>query len=219
MTDGPLTVTDAAIMAVVLGSAFLALLRGCVREALSVSAWVFSALFTYFTYLVVGNALRGVLGGGWIVHGVFVLALFAGLVVLFTLANQKILEKIQGDKIATWDQIAGFFFGLARGLLLIAILFRAYTLVIGEDTPPDWVADARLYPVVSATSSILKVVAPGPISDADTLDDIGTIVQEKMKKPPADEEKPEESDPEHDGYSEDERRAIDQLVRSKVDPP
>ncbi len=220
MSDAPLTFTDAIILGLVLGSAFLALLRGCVRETLSVSAWVLSALLTYALYLLVGPSLTWFITGDWFFHTFFVLALFSGLVVVFTLANRRILERVGGERVATWDQILGFCFGFARGLALVAILYQAHVLVFGEQETPPWFVEARLFPIVVGTSNALKVVLPGPITkgaapyrsgvpyNAPTLEQ---VIEEKSKDDGREEE-------DEAGYSKDERKAIDRLVRNRLDP-
>ncbi len=158
MTEAPLTITDAVILAILLGSAFLALMRGLLREALAVSAWLLSVMLTYAVYAVTGPWLRPAIGGSWIVHAILVLGFFIGLVVLFTLANRNIRNRLQGDSPATWDQVGGFLFGLGRGVLLVAVLFHAYVLTFGERLIPDWFVQARLFPVVTAASSVVKEV-------------------------------------------------------------
>ncbi len=216
MSDSPLTVTDAVILALVLASAFLALLRGCVRESLAVAAWVLSAFITYSIYYAGGATLTQLISGNWFIHTIVVLSIFAGLVSLFTIANHKILERIgNGDKVPTWDQIAGFCFGFLRGLALVAILFQVHVLVFGVKDTPQWFRDARLYPIVSGSANLLKVVLPGPITSVSAASTERKAPARPVKAPRTGEKTDQRED--GAGYSKDERTAIDRLVRNKLD--
>ncbi|MGF1455319.1 MAG: CvpA family protein [Alphaproteobacteria bacterium] len=217
MSETPLTVTDAFILALVLASAFLALLRGCVRESLAVAAWVLSAFITYSIYYAGGPALTQLFSGNWFVHTILVLGIFAGLVSLFTIANQKILERIgTGDKVPTWDQVAGFCFGFLRGLALVAILFQVHVLVFGAKETPSWFREARLFPIVAGTANILKVALPGPINKASAAQQSSTRTPARPARAPKTGD-PVGERPDGAGYSKDERTAIDRLVRNKLD--
>ncbi len=220
MSDTPLTFTDAIIMAVILASAFLALLRGCVRETLAVSAWVLSAFIAYAIYFAGGQTLTLWITGHWFIHTLFILVVFAGLVALFTMANRKILAQIgSGEKVPLWDQIAGFCFGFLRGLALVAILFQAHVLVYGPKETPRWLTEARLFPLVAATANVLKVALPGPITTPSAPEKSGrsaTVSERGQSKQTKTATGSDDKD--GTGYSKDERQAIDRLVRNKLDP-
>lgn len=211
MSDFPLTLGDTVILLVMLVSAFLALWRGVCRETLTLSAWVLSGLFTFVSYKLLSGPVSGVLGKGLLVHGLLALVLFGGSIYFFTLVNRKLLERVQTDeKIETWDQMLGFAFGLARGLLLFAIVVRAYTLIGTEKDVPQWIAKAQLYPLIEGTANTLNRVLPTSINKAHASDN-GSKVRKDQDPVPVG--KPTEGA----GYSNKDRQAIEQLVRNNLD--
>lgn len=215
MSDAPLTFTDALIMAAILGSAFLALLRGIVHETLSLSAWLFSAVMAYALYQLTGPLLGSSVGGNWLLHAVYAGLLFLGLVVVFTVANRRLLVRIKKDNVATWDQVGGFVFGLARGLLVIGVLYHAHLLLAGPKATPPWLREARLFPMIKATSNVLKVALPGTITNEQGARSGAAARVRPAPKPGTG---PDADKDQETGYSEDDRTAIDKLLRNRLDP-
>lgn len=209
MSDFPFTLGDTVIVLVMLVSAFLALARGICRETLTLSAWILSGLFTFITYKLLSGPVSYFLGKGLVVHGVLAACLFGGAIFFFTLVNRKILEKVQNDDgLEAWDQILGFMFGLVRGLLLFAIVVRAYTLIGTSGDVPAWIARAQLYPVIEATANGLNRVLPHSMQKGRLAE------QEKSDKTnrSATKEKPDDEA----GYSSKDRQAIEQLVKNNL---
>lgn len=206
------TLTDLILLALVLASAGLALRRGLMREGLAMATWLLAAGLTYAVYRAAGPELRDLLGPSWLVHGLILLALFCGLVVMFRGATRDLVHRKIGGEVASWDQVAGFFFGVARGVVAIALLFQAYVAVFTYDNVPSWFQSARLYPVVTLTSNSLNAVAEEPIRG--TAARFGTHPDRADRQPSA---RAQDGPP--DGYSTDERGAIDQLVRTRLDTP
>ena len=215
MSDGPFTLIDAFLLLLILTSAGLAMMRGFIREGMLVFTWLLAAVLTYTVYLVAASGLRSLLGSSWLVHGLFLTAVFVGLVTVFTIANREFVQRVRGEEVKGWDQILGFFFGILRGVVLVGVLFRAYTLVFTYEQVPGWFTEARLYPVVTMASNSLNAIAPRPIREAHNR-----ATRSSVPRPVRRGAVPEEDGGEDGaGYSKDERGAIDQLVRNKLDPP
>ena len=56
------------------------------------------------------------------------------------------------------DRSLGFVFGLARGFLLVAIVFILFTALARDQ--PEWVRNARSYPVLQRTQVAIESLLP-----------------------------------------------------------
>jgi membrane protein required for colicin V production len=136
------TVIDGIVAAVIVLSALLAYGRGLVRETLAIAGWVIAAIVGYLfaprveplirELPVVGEFLGTQCNEISIVFA-FALVLVAGLI-LFSLFTPLFSGLIQRSVLGGIDQALGFLFGVARGLLLVAIAFFLYdTVITGQE--------------------------------------------------------------------------------------
>ena len=135
------TYVDAVVAVIVLLSAFLAYSRGFTREMFAIGGWLLAALAAFFFAPMVKPLIEEipyigpkVLQGSCIISMIaaFVLVVAAGLLVLavFTpIFASVVLESALGPI----DRVLGFLFGVARGVLLIAVAYLIYGyLSVGE---------------------------------------------------------------------------------------
>lgn len=134
------TVVDAGVFAIVILSGILAYSRGLVREVLAIAGWVAAAIVGYMfapqaepliqQIPVVGDFLRESCELSIIAS--FAIVATAALVVVSIFAP-LFAGLIQRSALGGIDQGLGFLFGVARGLLLIAVAFFVYEMVVTEE--------------------------------------------------------------------------------------
>lgn len=168
--DGSLSAFDGIGFTIVLVSGLLALVRGFVREALSVTAFVAASLATLWSLPAFIGPAREMIDPDWVaplaVGGLIFIIIYLA-VTFVTSSLSKGLAK--GEDVNVVDRTLGFVFGVVRGLVLLglAVIFLAATF--GENgRPPSWVTTARIYPVVNATARALQVLAPETSRIAET---------------------------------------------------
>jgi len=131
------TLIDGVVALVIVMSALLAYGRGFVRELMAILGWVAAAVLAYLfapqveplvrEIPVVGDFLADSCELSIIAAFTVVLAITLIIVSLFTpLFSSLVQRSIFGG----FDQALGFVFGVARGLLLVAIGFFVYSTVI-----------------------------------------------------------------------------------------
>jgi len=191
MDDIPLNILDIVILVVLGLSALVGLIRGFVREVLSLGAWIGSAWLT-LTFLpqsrvFVQNYIEDPLWSG-IIGGV---GSFLLIIVILMIIARLISKAVQAsDLIGPLDRTLGIFFGLLRGCVLVVFGYiLALTLVEEDAEKPEWAAASNLLPMVEQGANILLGVVPADIelpelapaeegdaegkSDADTADEFG----------------------------------------------
>ncbi|MHA6288355.1 CvpA family protein [Maricaulis sp. CAU 1757] len=175
--DGALTAFDLAGLGILLVSGLLALVRGFVREALSVTAFVAASLATLWSLPAFIGPARDMIDPDWLaplaIGGIIFLIIYLA-VTFVTSSLSKGLAK--GEDVNVVDRSLGFGFGVLRGLVLLGLGVIFIAATFGEaGRPPVWVREARIYPLVNATARALQSLAPetsriaetAPLADAD----------------------------------------------------
>lgn len=134
------TIVDGIVAIVVVLSAILAYSRGFVRELMSIAGWVAAAILAFlfagpaqplmFEVPYLGDFLQGSCELSTIAAFAAVFALALLVASIFT---PLFSSAIQNSAIGGVDQALGFLFGVARGVLLVAVAFIVYDrVVVGE---------------------------------------------------------------------------------------
>lgn len=151
---------DIALVAVMLISGLMALMRGLSREVLSLVAWGFAAVAAFYAIFSepvraqATSLLTPYVGDNEVVITI-ALAGVVFLVVLIVLSviGAKISDAVLETGAGPIDRTLGFFYGLGRGLVLMMTVFIFYVWLVPRDKIDSSVRDAMLLPVLSSASS------------------------------------------------------------------
>ena len=131
------TAIDAVVAVVIVLSALLAYSRGLVREAMAIAGWVAAAILAFIfapqveplvkEIPVIGEFLADSCELSIIAAFAAVFALSLVVVSLFTPVFSSLVQR---SALGGLDQGLGFLFGVARGILLVAIAFFVYETVV-----------------------------------------------------------------------------------------
>ncbi|MEM6341447.1 MAG: CvpA family protein [Pseudomonadota bacterium] len=134
------TIIDGVVAIVVVLSAILAYGRGLVREIMAIVGWVIAAFVAYIFAPQVNPlmseipVLRDLVGDNCdlsILSAFFIV--FAVALIIVSIFTPLFASAVQRSALGGIDQGLGFLFGVARGVLLVAIAFFVYdTVVTGE---------------------------------------------------------------------------------------
>ncbi|MDF0602729.1 CvpA family protein [Psychromarinibacter sp. C21-152] len=143
------TLIDGVVALVIIVSAILAYARGFVREAMAIAGWIAAAVVAFLfagtaeplvkEIPYVGDYLRD--SCELSIIAAFA-AVFAVALVVVSLFTPLFASAVQRSALSGLDRGLGFFFGVLRGLLLVAVAFVVYDrVVVGEEVA--MVADSR----------------------------------------------------------------------------
>ena len=153
---------DYVIIGIITLSALIGLLRGLVREALSLTAWVvaiwvaveFSGRFApLLTQYISVPSLRLIAAFA---------ALFLGILILIGIINFIIVRLLAKTGLGGTDQMLGVVFGIARGVVVIAIL-----VLLGGATPfpkDPWWGQSMLIVYFEDMAVIVRNLLPADIA-------------------------------------------------------
>jgi membrane protein required for colicin V production len=163
-----LTELDYVLIAVVVLSCLVGLLRGLLREAMSLVVWI-AALWVAGHYdLAVARELAGIVDGNvlrlWLARALLLLGvLVAGGVVTWILGLL-----LQSARLTAMDRSVGLVFGAMRGVVLAGLLVIGIELV-GLDREPWW-RESKLVPYAAPVAEALRsaaeqgITASSPVS-------------------------------------------------------
>lgn len=170
------TLIDGVVALVIVVSALLAYSRGMVRESLAIAGWVAAAILAFMfaptvqplvkEIPVVGDMLAdscelSMIGGA--------AAVFAIALVIASLFTPLFASLVRRSALGGIDQGLGFLFGVARGLLLVAIAFFVYeTVITSQDI--QMIDDSRSHRVFGKLT--------GRIEDGNPEQALGWITQQ-----------------------------------------
>lgn len=151
---------DLGLIAVVLISAFLAMLRGFTREVLAIASWGAAALAAIYLHPLALPYVKPYIAKDVIALGVAAAAVFFVTLIAVSLITVKLSDAILDSKVGALDRSLGFLFGAVRGLLLCVIAFVFFNWLVPAQTQPQWVKTARMRPLLQATGDQLMAVLP-----------------------------------------------------------
>ena len=171
---------DIALGAVMLISGLIAIMRGLSREVLSLvagGAAAVAAVYAIFSEPVRKQAtdlLKPYIGENDVVVTIAVAgAVFLVVLIVLSIIGAKISDALLETGAGPIDRTLGFFYGLARGLVLMMAVFLFYVWLVPRDKIDNAVRDAMTLPLVTSVSSfavdtLLTVGLMGP----DLADDL-----------------------------------------------
>ncbi len=140
------TIVDGVVAVVIILSAILAYARGFVRESLAILGWIGAAVLAFVFAPTVRPMVSQVPGLNKFLADSCELgtiagfaAVFALALVLFSIITPLFSSVVQRSALGGVDQGMGFLFGVARGILLVAVAFIVYDRVMS--TQPVAVVD------------------------------------------------------------------------------
>lgn len=123
---------DLAMIVVLILSGIWSLFRGFLREMLSLLGFVVVVAVAVYAYPHVFDALEGVVGEDWVRQIVGLALIFVAAVVLFVGFVKLGVLLTHAMGLSILDRLLGFFFGLAKVVFFVSVLF-----LVGNRFLPD----------------------------------------------------------------------------------
>lgn len=155
-----ITLLDIVLLAVMLISALLAMIRGFMREVLSIASWIAAAGVTLYFYPKLLPTAQSHISNDIIAKGVVIAGLFIGTLIIVSVITIKISDTVLDSRIGALDRTLGFLFGLGRGLIIVVVAYLFFDWLVPDRSKPDWVMNAKSKVVLTGTGNWLKGLLP-----------------------------------------------------------
>jgi len=145
---------DYVILAILIISAVMGLVRGLLREAVAVITWFLAIVLAWYFGASLEPHLGGVLVGSplriWAARTI----IFVGILLLGGAIGVVLGHYVRVSMFAGMDKFLGFVFGIVRGVVIIG----AFTIVVqalSMDEDPKW-KNSRLMPYAIGVADALR---------------------------------------------------------------
>ena len=206
----PITILDLVLLAVMLISGLLAMVRGFMREILSIAAWGTAALVTLYSYQKLLPTAKTYIASDTLASIAVIAGVFIATLIVVSIITVRISDMILDSRIGALDRTLGFLFGLARGLLIVVVAFLFFAWLVPAKQRPDWVSNAKSLTMLQSTGDWLMSLLPD--------DPENTILKRFKKTKPEDEQTDAEpaTPGSNGGYSKPARDSLKQLIDGKA---
>jgi membrane protein required for colicin V production len=183
---------DIFLIVVMLISGLLAMVRGFMREVLSIVAWAAAAAAAVYLFPRLLPLATQYFGGWneWLVKGLVVGVVFLGTLIIVSIFTVRLSDKILDSRIGALDRSLGFLFGLARGLIIVVVAFVFFNWLVPEKSQPEAIKSARSRVVLQGTGDWLQSLLP---------ENLDTYITNILKKKPKGDEQDEPPTPDQRG--------------------
>ncbi len=170
------TIIDGVVALIIVVSALLAYARGFAREVMAIAGWVAAAVLAFIFAPQVEPLMGEIPVVGEFISDSCELSIIAAFAAVFALAlivvsffTPLFSSMVQRSAIGGLDQGFGFFFGVLRGILLVAIGFFLYNVVM----------TGQSYSLVDESrSAVVFERMIGKIEDRDPEQALGWVTQQ-----------------------------------------
>jgi membrane protein required for colicin V production len=226
MSDLPVTLGDVIVVAILLASGLLAFVRGFVQEVLDVAAWIGAIVAAVYAYPLVAPLLLDIVSDTRIANIAAGLAVFFVAIIVLSILTRLISRSVRTVGLGPLDRSLGFAFGLARGALLVVLVYIGVNFLVKPADQPEWLKNAKTYDLVASGAAWVRTLVPGGAGDEarTTADQANEAVRRAMdaeriyremvspepkSQTPADPGRPQ-------GYGDKERQDMQRLLESST---
>jgi membrane protein required for colicin V production len=214
----PITLLDIILIGVMLVSALLAMIRGFMREILSIAAWVIAAIATLYAYSKLLPLAKSYFNNDIVAAAAVIGGTFLGTLLIVSVITVRFSDMVLDSRVGALDRTLGFLFGLGRGLVIMVVAFLFFAWLVPARTQPSWVANAKSKVVLQSTGDWLMSMLP---------DDPESTILKRLKRPKPEDSEPPETTPERSGlgnrpnteaagYGQSDRVNMQRLIDSKT---
>lgn len=161
--DTQLIWVDFVILGVIGLSALFGLLRGFIREAFSLAVWILAFWVSWTFFRDLSLRMEGFINTPSVRLGVAFAILMILSLTVGGLINYLVIRLIKSTGLSGSDRFIGMFFGIARGVVLVAVLVLLAGLTPLPQDP--WWQDSVLIPYFQELAIWLRNLLPPEVAD------------------------------------------------------
>ena len=146
-----MTVFDIIVIGIIVLSGVFAYARGLVREALSIAAWVLAGGAAFYAFPYAIPFFDRFLPKGAVADTAAAAAIFVVALIVLHVIARSLASRVKHSPLSTIDRTLGLLFGLARGLILVCLVYMGVAWFMhSNEAQPTWFAESRTRPYLAA---------------------------------------------------------------------
>jgi membrane protein required for colicin V production len=126
---------DCAILIILGLSIVVSILRGFIREILSIIIWLVAVMLALKFALPASTAMHDIVGSPLVRYIIAFIAILFVILILGMILNSLIRRLMKKSSIGILDRLLGFFFGFGRGVLLVSLVLLLLRVSSLQDSP------------------------------------------------------------------------------------
>jgi len=151
---------DAAAISIIVLSAVFSLVRGFVREALGVAAWVGAAFAALRGYQFAQPYVASVVTMKNLVVPISIGVIFVIILIILSIISAWVGGLVRESALSSLDRSLGLVFGAVRGAIILALAYIGLSMFVPANEWPGPVVQARLLPYAYEGATLLAGLLP-----------------------------------------------------------
>jgi membrane protein required for colicin V production len=162
-----LNTADFIIVGIIVLSVLISLLRGFIRESLSLLTWLIAAYLAFSLSAGLGEKLSGMISSSSTRMVVAFIGIFLVVIIVGAILSFFISRLISLTGLGLIDRLLGIIFGAARGILMVALVVL---MIKGSSmTDRDWWKGSQLIPQFQPITAGMESLFPKQAEQVDAL--------------------------------------------------
>ena len=153
---------DLLIIAIIIISALISLVRGFVKESLSLASWIFAGFIALRYFTPLADLLEPYIESPTIRTGSGFAILFVCSLIIGAIVNYMASQAVTKTGLTGTDKSLGVVFGAARGLLIVTMLVLLAGLTPMPSEP--WWNDSAMIEFFSDMANWIKDILPQDVA-------------------------------------------------------
>lgn len=166
MADMSLTVFDMAVLFVIGVSMLMALVRGLVRESLSIVVWLLAVLIAYTAFPELRPLVGDFISNVWIADAVTLIGVFVAPLICLKIVAMVIGDMVPKGVFGSFDRILGAGYGIARGAFIVSLAYLGLNLINEPQFHPSWIKEAQFLPYINDGAELVASWVPDDMLEA-----------------------------------------------------
>jgi membrane protein required for colicin V production len=214
-----MNIADLAVIGIIVLAGLTAFSLGFVRVVLALLGWIGATAATLYGFRYVRPFTQEWISVGFLADAAAGLGIFLVSLIILTIISHAIGRRIRDSALSALDRSLGLVFGLALGGVLVSLGYLgvawATDMPAEASKQPEWFREAKTRPLVEWGAARLQRLAPpewagqngrGPSMPESTRERFEKLIEPETQPSTA---------PRRQGYSEQERREMDRLIRGQ----
>ena len=185
MVETSLNIFDLGVLIIVGLSALLSFYRGFLREVMSLGSWIGASVIALYAFPSVSEWIKPQVKSEMVASGLASMGVFMVALIMISIISGMFFKYLKpSGEIGFLDNLVGLIFGVARGVLIIAIAYLVMDKIITEKNFPDWVKEAKTRTYAAQAASMVAKIAPSYLASmAETTDALKKEGENAAEKP------------------------------------